>query len=118
MADKIVHFEIMGPDGTGLTAFYQDVFGWQGEGVPGFDQYNMVGADQIGIPGAIGKGGDEIPNYVAMYIEVDDIDAYLEKINAAGGGTIMPRTVIPDTVTFALFTDPAGNMMGVVEADS
>lgn len=118
MAGKIVHFEIMGPDGDGLTSFYSNVFGWQGDAVPGFDQYNMVAADQVGLGGAIGKGNEGMPSYITMYIEVDDIDGCLEAIGAAGGATVVPRTVIPDMVTFALFTDPAGNMMGVVEADS
>jgi predicted enzyme related to lactoylglutathione lyase len=27
----------------------------------------------------------------------------------------MPRTVLPDVVIFALFQDPAGNVIGLVE---
>ena len=57
-----------------------------------------------------------MPNYVTLYIEVPDIDAHLIKIEAAGGKTVTPRTVIPDTVTFTMFADPAGNMVGLVEA--
>jgi predicted enzyme related to lactoylglutathione lyase len=30
----------------------------------------------------------------------------------------MPRTEIPEVVTFALFSDPAGNLVGLVEADA
>lgn len=118
MAGKIVHFEIMGPDGDELSSFYSDIFGWQGEAVPGFNAYNMVAEEQAGVGGAIGSGNEDMPSYVTMYIEVDDIDGCLEAIGKAGGSTVVPRTVIPDMVTFALFTDPAGNMMGVVEADS
>ena len=34
MSDKIVHWEIMGPDGNALNAFYGDLFGWTGTAVP------------------------------------------------------------------------------------
>ena len=75
MAGKIVHFEIMGPDGDELSSFYSDIFGWQGEAVPGFNAYNMVAEEQVGVGGAIGSGNEDMPSYVTMYIEVDDIEA-------------------------------------------
>jgi predicted enzyme related to lactoylglutathione lyase len=46
---------------------------------------------------------------------VPDIDASLKAIVASGGSTVLPRTVVPNLVTFALFKDPAGNRMGLVE---
>ena len=71
-----------------------------------------------GVGGAVGQGPEQGPTYLTVYLEVDSIDDHLARIEAAGGQTITPRTVIPDTVIFALFTDPAGNMVGLVEADS
>ena len=50
-----------------------------------------------------------------VYVQVPDINAHLAKIEAAGGKTVMPRTEIPDAVTMAIFTDPAGNNVGLVE---
>ena len=32
--------------------------------------------------------------------------------------TVVPRTVVPGVVTFALFTDPAGNRLGLAEFGS
>lgn len=117
MANKIVHWELMGPDGEKMSRFYADMFGWNGQAVPGFDDYFMIDAEQTGLGGAVGKGSAEMPAYLTMYIEVDSIDEHLVKIEGAGGHTVMPRTVIPGTVTFAMFTDPAGNVVGLVEAD-
>jgi predicted enzyme related to lactoylglutathione lyase len=65
-----------------------------------------------GIAGGIG-GGDTAR--VTFYIHVSDIDSYLRQIEANGGKTIVPRTVIPDIVTFANFADPQGNVVGLVE---
>ncbi len=118
MANKIVHWELMGPDGDKLQSFYRDLFGWESEAVPGFDEYHMVQADQAGVGGAVGKGNEHMPQYQTMYVEVDDIDKYLAKVGEMGGQTSVPRTVIPDMVTFALFTDPAGNLVGIVESDT
>ncbi|MDH3193873.1 MAG: VOC family protein [Acidimicrobiia bacterium] len=117
MAHKIVHWELMGADGAGLKSFYADLFGWSLEGVPGFGDYYMTSEDDTGIAGAVGQGNEHMPNYQAMYVEVPDIEAHLAKIEAAGGKTVVPRTVIPDTVIFGLFTDPAGNLVGLVEPD-
>ncbi|MFQ5555430.1 MAG: VOC family protein [Acidimicrobiia bacterium] len=116
MGNKIVHWELMGPDGEALTGFYGDLFGWKATAVPGFDGYHLVEAEDADIGGAVGKGPEEAPSYLTIYIEVDSIDDHLAKVADAGGKTIMPRTVIPGTVTFAMFADPAGNHVGLVEA--
>ncbi len=118
MAHKIVHWELMGPDAETLTSFYAQIFDWKGEAVPGFDGYNMVPAELAGIGGAIGKGNEHMPQYQTVYVEVDDVDAHLAKIESAGGSTVVPKTVIPGMVTFGLFHDPAGNLVGIVEADT
>ena len=46
---------------------------------------------------------------------VPDINAALKQITDAGGKVVLPRTVVPNVTIFALFTDPAGNRMGLVE---
>lgn len=117
MAHKVVHWEIMGPDGDKLNGFYQDIFGWNTQPVPGFDSYHVTEAEETGVGGAVGKGGAEMPNYLTMYVEVDDVAEHLAQIEGAGGATIAPKTVIPGTVTFGLFKDPAGNIVGLVERE-
>jgi len=49
---------------------------------------------------------------------VPEIVEALARIEAAGGKTVVPRTVVPGVVTFALFTDPAGNLLGLAELGS
>jgi len=117
MAHEIVHWELMGPDGGALTAFYGDLFGWKSEAAPGFDGYNLVAAEDSGVAGAVGQGSEQMPNYLTIYVQVDDVDEHLAKAEAAGGATVLPKTVVPGMVTFGLFADPAGNVVGVVEAE-
>jgi len=50
-----------------------------------------------------------------LYIGVPDINATVAKIVAHGGAVVFPRMAIPGAVIVALFKDPAGNRMGLVE---
>ena len=115
MGNPVVHWEIMGEDGSGLAKFYEGLFDWQPSETPGFDAYYVVDAEQTGVGGAVGKGPEGTGSYLTFYIQVDDIDDHLARIAAAGGSTLMPRTEIPGVVTFAMFQDPAGNTVGLVE---
>ena len=117
MANQIVHWEFMGPDGKALQSFYADLFGWKSELVPGFDEYFMIDKEAAGVGGAVGKGDEHMPQYQIMYMEVPDVDAHLAKAEELGGQTVMPKTVVPGTVTFGMLSDPAGNLVGVVETE-
>lgn len=117
MENQIVHWELMGPDGDKLATFYHELFGWEIQPTPGFDSYNLVAAEQSGIGGAVGQGNENMPAYQAIYVEVARVDDHLAKAEAHGGTTVVPRTEIPGMVTFGLFTDPAGNLVGVVEEE-
>jgi predicted enzyme related to lactoylglutathione lyase len=103
MSAPIVFFDIAGPDATKLKSFYSGIFGW------GIDTNNAI--QTPGLPGTLRQD----PPEKIIYIGVPDINAALEQIKAAGGAVAMPRTVIPNVTIFALFTDPAGNRMGLVE---
>jgi uncharacterized protein len=117
MAHKIVHWELMGPDGGKLAAFYRELFGWDTQEAPGFDSYHMVDAEQSGIGGAIGQGSEEMPRYQTIYVQVASIDEHLGLAEANGATIVMPRTVVPGMVCFAMFNDPAGNLVGLVEEE-
>src|SRR6266581_2128082 len=99
MANPVTWFEITGKDGEGLQRFYGDVFGWQYEKAPGPGNYGMLSAGDKGIGGGVG-----------------DPQAYLDKVEQHGGKTVMPVTEVPNMVTFALFSDPEGHIVGVFKS--
>ncbi len=51
-----------------------------------------------------------------IYLSSDDIDADLGKVGSLGGATVVPKTEIPQTGWFAIFTDPTGNRIGLYTA--
>lgn len=99
----IVFFDLAGPDAAKLNTFYSSVFGWHIDANNGIDTGALKGTIRQDPPEKI------------IYMGVPDINAALDQIKAAGGTVDMPRTVVPNVVTFALFKDPAGNRMGLVE---
>ena len=116
MPNPVVHFEVGGKDAQKLQRFYTDAFGWRVDADNPMN-YGVVDTqcDGSGINGGISPADDR-PNWVTFYVEVDDPDAYLKKIEGMGGKTIRPTTVIPGMVTYALFADPEGNVVGLVKS--
>jgi predicted enzyme related to lactoylglutathione lyase len=67
-----------------------------------------------GIQGHITSLGHEPHNYTTFYIQVEDINHHLQKIEAAGGTKLVGPVTLPDGKQFAWFKDPEGNMVGLV----
>jgi uncharacterized protein len=112
MGQPVVHFEIMGGDGEKLKGFYSDLFGWKIDSSNPMN-YGMVDTDAEGsINGGVGSG--ENWSGTRVYVAVPDLQETLDKIEAAGGKTVMEPQELP-MVTLALFEDPEGNVVGLVK---
>ena len=110
---RVGWWEITLPDkasSDSVKKFMTTVFGWKISKDPQFD-YGQVSDKDAGIGGGIGPSQQGMRT-LTFYIEVPNIPAYLKKVEAAGGRTVMPETSAGNT-KFALFTDPAGNTIGL-----
>ncbi|MFL5758300.1 MAG: VOC family protein [Thermomicrobiales bacterium] len=114
MSNPIVHFEILGPDGAHLNSFYHDLLGWEIDANNPYN-YGMIAApeDKSGIGGGIFEAPGESPR-VTVYASVPDLQASLDKAVSLGGTVVMEPTDLGD-VQLAQFTDPAGNLFGLVK---
>jgi predicted enzyme related to lactoylglutathione lyase len=106
MSHTITHIEIPSPDMKKSIDFYSGVFGWETEVMPD-GKYAMFktgeksggGFDSATKPAAQGVGP-------GLVINVEDIDATLEKIKNAGGKVVQEKTVIEGGWgSYARFTD-------------
>jgi uncharacterized protein len=113
MAHAVVHFEIGGPDETRLAEFYADLFGWGMTPIPGAGYTLVDTRGGAGINGGISRTPDD-ESSVTFYIETDDLQADLDKINLLGGKTQTPITEMPSMVTYARFSDLDGLRIGLV----
>jgi len=114
MGNPVVHFEVVGKNGAKLQKFYGELFDWKINADNPMN-YGIVDNGGEGINGGVGQVPDGGNGHVTFYVQVPDVNAALEKAEGMGGKTIMPRTEM-DMVTMALFADPEGHTVGLVEA--
>jgi predicted enzyme related to lactoylglutathione lyase len=110
MGNPVVHFEIGCRDREATEKFYVDLFGWT---ILREGPASMIPGGDRGIPGHITALGHEPHHYVTFYVEVEDIEAALEKAVSLGGNVLVPPVPIPPRGTFAWFADPEGNTIGL-----
>lgn len=113
MGCPVVHWEIAGKDAQKLQDFYARLFDWEIDANNPMN-YGMVNTGgEGGISGGIMAAQGEVPAYLTFYVQVDDLQAYLDKAVQLGGRAVVPPTPIPDIGSFAMFVDPEGNCIGL-----
>ncbi|MFC9561827.1 VOC family protein [Agromyces sp. NPDC056965] len=122
----IVHFEIPADDQDRARAFYRAAFDWTLDLVPGMDYTNVVttpvdeATQQPLAPGAINGGMFQRAERLTtpiLTVDVDDIDASLERITELGGSVVSARAPVPGMGWFAYFEDSEGNILGLWTTD-
>ncbi|MBP1648623.1 MAG: Glyoxalase/bleomycin resistance protein/dioxygenase [Bacteroidetes bacterium] len=115
MAAPVTHFEIMARDAQRAKEFYAKLFGWSYNDMPEM-AYGMVDTGvKMGINGGVGQVQENQAPCVTFYVQVEDLQAHLDKAVNLGGTVIVPVTDVAGVVTFAQFKDPDGNMVGLVK---
>ena len=117
--DRVVHFEISAKDPDGLTGFYEDVFGWRVQKWAGPEDYWLASTGEEGTPGIDGafmRPADGTPK-VVVTVEVEDIDATMEKVKAGGGTVAMEKMPVPMVGWVGYVTDPQGTVVGLMQPD-
>lgn len=115
---RVIHFEIPAEDPERAIAFYGSVFGWTFQKWDGPAEYWMVdtGQEGPGINGGLMRRHDPAQP-ITNVVGVDSVDAYAEKIAAAGGTIVVPKMPIPGVGWLACFKDPDGYITGIMQDD-
>ena len=112
-----VMFEIVARDKGKAATFYSQVFGWQYQPGTGGFSYVHFPAGSPPLLGGIGQAQAGKPGFEArnsFYLLVDSLETTLARAAKAGATTLMPPTAV-DGYRFAMFTDPEGNAVGLIE---
>lgn len=115
MGNPVTYFEIAGKNTKELVDFYSSVFGWKIEHADP-SAFAIDTQSDEGIQGHILPVTDDMgfSNMVSIYVEVDDLQGFLDKAVSLGGKTIVPPTQIAeDRGSFACLLDPSGNCIGL-----
>ena len=119
-------FEIASKNGELLRDFYRDLFDWTilpfGWSTPHFPN-DILAIDPTpppqpdkGLKGHIYPLSDdmETKKRVSIFIQVDDLQSTLDKIENSGGKTLVTPQALPDSMgSIAMFLDPSGNVVGL-----
>lgn len=114
MGQAVVHWEFWSENPAKAADFYSTVFGWQIQQLPQLAYYLVETGAGAGINGGIMKPQQgPWPGKLTFYIDVDDLDAYAQKIQDAGGKMIVPKMEVPGVGWLALFSDPDDRVIGL-----
>lgn len=111
MAHPVMHFEIGCKNSAKAQDFYAKLFGWKI--TPG-GPAAMIDTGS-GPTGHISALGHEPHRYTIFYVQVENVQKYLDQAQLLGGKMLVPPMDIP-TGTFAWMQDPEGNTVGLWKA--
>lgn len=112
----VVWNELSAPDPEAALAFYGTLFGLRQEGaMPMGDlgDYRFVHVGSTCIGAVMGEVPNGRPGW-QIYFSVSDIDAALERLQAAGGSVLQGPDQIPGGSFSVVATDPTGARFGLV----
>ena len=110
-----IWYELMSPDPEGSKAFYEAVVGWSmttGHGENNTDYGFLTAPDGAMVGGLLRLTTDMVSHGARPcwlgYIGVDNVDASVASIEAAGGKALMPASDIEMAGRVAMVADPGG----------
>jgi len=126
--DPVTHFEMPADDKNRMRKFYETVFGWKTKQLgQDMGEYVLVTTtetdEKTGFPkqpGAINGGfyqktEDRATQTPVVTIAVDDLDASIKKLEAAGGKMSGEPADIPGVGRYASFFDTEGNRVSMMQ---
>jgi uncharacterized protein len=118
MDNRIFWLEMASTDIPGSVKFYQELLGWPIVRDEEMD-YTMTAFER----GETGVGFSPVdeeqgvtPGSVLVYVDVPDVDATIARAKELGAPIIVDKTEIPTVGWMAVFGDPGGNRIGVMQS--
>jgi uncharacterized protein len=111
--------ELITHDLETAKAFFAAAVGWTGSAMPVPDGltywvFEQNGAPVAGLVSLESLGLTGMPPTWFSYLEVDDVDARIKAVEAAGGKVTRPPWDIPNVGRIAVIQDPTGAQLGLM----
>jgi len=101
------HIEIPADDLARAREFYENVFGWDFQQIPGYEDYHLYSDAHAGVGGGLGRRG----------INVDSIDVTIPRVTTHGGRVIEPKAQVMGQGWYAVVDDSEGNEFALWQQD-
>ena len=108
---RLDYVELPGTDIAATRSFYESAFGWSMTQFAPTYAATTTGDTDIGIQSSV----PDKPAAPLPVIQVNDLEASLASVEAAGGQILKPITAFPGGRRFH-FRDPSGNELAVWQA--
>jgi predicted enzyme related to lactoylglutathione lyase len=113
-----MQWQILARNPANEADFYTKLFDWEVNTNNALN-YRMVDTgSERGINGGIWPAPPEGHGSVTLYVEVDNVAAYLDKATGLGGKVLIPPQKLPDGDEMALVLDPEGIVLGIFKPAS
>lgn len=114
----IVHFDIAADDPERAKKFYEELFNWKIELLPGPINYYLIETTDLNGKKGIGGGmatREKPEQKITNFIGVNSMDDYIVKVEKLGGKVIEPKAAIPGWGYLAVCLDTENNLFGLWE---
>ena len=117
---SFIWYELIAADPAAAAAFYSGVTGWTVAAMPIAESqmpYTVLSAGASGVAGLMAPPLPGMRTGWSGYIGVDDVDASVAAIEAAGGAVLMPAVDMPGVGRMAHVADPQGVPFHVIRGE-
>jgi predicted enzyme related to lactoylglutathione lyase len=113
VGNPIVQFQILSKAPDETVQFYSSLFGWQVDANNPMGYRRIDTGSQEGIQGGVWPAPPQAPNFVQLYMAVEDVRSAVTKAEGLGAKVIIPPTTLPEGDEMAVMLDPQGMAFGV-----
>ena len=114
MANGLCHFEMMSSDPARSREFYGALFDWSFDD-QSLPNYTLIQTGKEPMGGIFPRPPQASRACMNVYFTVTNLDRTLSHAVELGAKVIVPKTSIPGTGEFAMFTDPEGIAIGLMQ---
>ncbi len=108
MGQPVMQWQMIVKNPDRSAEFYGQLFGWtvNADNALGYRMVNT--GSERGIQGGIWPAPPDAHAFVQLFVEVEDVAAYVEKAVGMGANVIIPPQKLPDGDEMAVIHDPEG----------
>jgi len=114
LPNPVLQFQILSKTPDETAKFYSTLFGWT------VDPNNPLGyrrfhtGSKQGIQGGLWPAPPQSPNFVQLFVGVDDVKMAANRAEELGAKLLIPPTTLPEGDEMAVLLDPQGMSFAVI----
>src|SRR5688572_7833198 len=96
MGNPVVQFQMISKNPDETAKFYSALFGWTVNSDNPLGYRHIRTGSGEGIQGGIWPAPPQAPNFVQLFMAVDDVTAAITKAKSLGAKLLIPLTMLPE----------------------